>query len=134
MKLIMNKKRVIIIAVSIIILLILVIFIIWPKNQTFLPIENLSKENSSLDKSDIKELNNNYYQELKRLNLFSEELTYLSDDKYQDDNYIGRFVSEEGYTYQFTINITDNTVKIIEIAQIQIDRENLEHNYGGIGG
>ena len=96
--------------------------------------QNLSKENSSLDKSDIKELNNNYYQELKRLNLFSEELTYLSDDKYQDDNYIGRFVSEEGYTYQFTINITNNTVKIIEIAQIQIDRENLEHNYGGIGG
>ena len=129
----MNKKRLIIIGI-VVVLIILIIFIFWPRNETFSPIETLKNENSSLSNSTIKELNNNYYQELKRLNLYNQDLTYTEEDNYyQDNNYIGRFVSSEGYTYQFTINTTNNTVKIIEIANIQIERENLEQNYGGIG-
>lgn len=128
----MNKKRLIIIS-TIIILTIIITFIFWPRNELFSPIDALKTENSSLSNKTIKELNNNYYQELKRLNLYNQDLTYNEENNhYQDNNYIGRFVSEEGYTYQFTINTTNNTVKIIEIANIQIDRENLGQNYGGI--
>ena len=127
----MNKKRLIIISI-IIILTIIITFIFWPRNELFSPIDALKTENSSLSNKTIKELNNNYYQELKRLNLYNQDLTYNEENNhYQDNNYIGRFVSEEGYTYQFTINTTNNTVKIIEIANIQIDRENLGQNYGG---
>lgn len=128
----MNKKRLIIIS-TIIILTIIITFIFWPRNELFSPIDALKTENSSLSNKTIKELNNNYYQELKRLNLYNQDLTYNEENNhYQDNNYIGRFVSEEGYTYQFTINTTNNTVKIIEIANIQIERENLGQNYGGI--
>lgn len=128
----MNKKRLIIISI-IIILTIIITFIFWPRNELFSPIDALKTENSSLSNKTIKELNNNYYQELKRLNLYNQDLTYNEENNhYQDNNYIGRFVSEEGYTYKFTINTTNNTVKIIEIANIQIDRENLGQNYGGI--
>ncbi|HIS38369.1 MAG TPA: hypothetical protein IAB45_02545 [Candidatus Onthousia faecavium] len=128
----MNKKRLIIISI-IIILTIIITFIFWPRNELFSPIDALKTENSSLSNKTIKELNNNYYQELKRLNLYNQDLTYNEENNhYQDNNYIGRFVSEEGYTYQFTINTTNNTVKIIEIANIQIERENLGQNYGGI--
>lgn len=129
----MNKKRLIIIGIAVV-LIILIIFIFWPRNETFSPIETLKNENSSLSNSTIKELNNNYYQELKRLNLYNQDLTYTEEDNYyQNNNYIGRFVSSEGYTYQFTISTTNNTVKIVEVANIQIERENLEQNYGGIG-
>ncbi len=129
----MNKKSLTIIGI-VVVLIILIIFIFWPRNETFSPIEALKNENSSLSNSTIKELNNNYYQELKRLNLYNQDLTYTEENNYyQDNNYIGRFVSSEGYTYQFTINTTNNTVKIVEIANIQIERENLEQNYGGIG-
>ena len=128
----MNKKRLIIISI-IIILTIIITFIFWPRNELFSPIDALKTENSSLSNKTIKELNNNYYQELKRLNLYNQDLTYNEENNhYQDNNYIGRFVSEEEYTYQFTINTTNNTVKIIEIANIQIERENLGQNYGGI--
>lgn len=128
----MNKKRLIIISI-IIILTIIITFIFWPRNELFSPIDALKTENSSLSNKTIKELNNNYYQELKRLNLYNQDLTYNEENNhYQDNNYIGRFVSEEGYTYKFTINTTNNTVKIIEIANIQIERENLGQNYGGI--
>ena len=61
----MNKKRLIIISI-IIILTIIITFIFWPRNELFSPIDALKTENSSLSNKTIKELNNNYYQELKK--------------------------------------------------------------------
>lgn len=132
----MNNKRKIIIWV-IILVLVFVIFLIskmvGPLKDLYEPVKLLDEKVSSLNRFDLTKINNKYKEILESKQLLDDDLLYLSEaNSLDNDIYKGRFVSSEGYTYQFTINTKTLDVKIIEIAKIQIDREESLGDHGGI--
>lgn len=130
----LTKKR-IFIAFGILIAIVLIILglkVTSSNTPLVTPLKELEKKDL-LSNSNLDDLNEAYQKELKALNLNNENLLYkTSDDTFTDNIYKGRFVSNEGYTYQFEIDTKNITVNIFEIAKMQIDRENLLRDESGV--
>ncbi len=130
----LTKKRIFIAfgVLAAIVLIILGLKVTSSNTPLVTPLKELEKKDL-LSNSNLDDLNEAYQKELKALNLNNENLLYkTSDDTFTDNIYKGRFVSNEGYTYQFEIDTKNITVNIFEIAKMQIDRENLLRDESGV--
>lgn len=130
----LTKKRIFIAfgVLAAIVLIILGLKVTSSNTPLVTPLKELEKKDL-LSNSNLDDLNEAYQKELKALNLNNENLFYeTSNDTLTDNIYKGRFVSNEGYTYQFEIDTKNITVNIFEIAKMQIDRENLLRDESGV--
>lgn len=127
-----KKKYIILIVVLVVVAILLIYFLLSLNTPLLTPVKRIQEQNSQLSNSTIRKINENLLNEITSLGINEDENLYLSDnDTYQNETYQGRFVSEEGYTYQFTIDCDTAEVDLIEIAKVQLAREALELDQGG---
>ena len=80
----------------------------------------------TLTEANQKKLNQNLMEAYYPYYLREENLTYLSSsNRLENNQYQGRLVDNNGYTYQFSINIATEEVKVWQIPKRQIDEEEL---------
>lgn len=120
-------KRIVFLIIGIIVLFVIIAIVYFQFNPNLEPpIESLQKVDSTLTMEQLKEINRNYREALSEKGVLGQVELYLSDDDtYENKVYKGRFVSEELYTYEFTIDTSTRKVRLIEIAKAQLAREAL---------
>lgn len=120
-------KRIVFLIIGIIVLFVIIAIVYFQFNPNLEPpIESLQKVDSTLTMEQLKEINRNYREALSEKGVLGQVELYLSDDDtYENKAYKGRFVSEELYTYEFTIDTSTRKVRLIEIAKAQLAREAL---------
>lgn len=120
-------KRIVFLIIGIIVLFVIIAIVYFQFNPNLEPpIESLQKVDSTLTMEQLKEINRNYCEALSEKGVLGQVELYLSDDDtYENKVYKGRFVSEELYTYEFTIDTSTRKVRLIEIAKAQLAREAL---------
>ena len=120
-------KRIVFLIIGIIVLFVIIAIVYFQFNPNLEPpIESLQKVDSTLTMEQLKEINPNYREALSEKGVLGQVELYLSDDDtYENKVYKGRFVSEELYTYEFTIDTSTRKVRLIEIAKAQLAREAL---------
>ena len=120
-------KRIVFLIIGIIVLFVIIAIVYFRFNPNLEPpIESLQKVDSTLTMEQLKEINRNYREALSEKGVLGQVELYLSDDDtYENKVYKGRFVSEELYTYEFTIDTSTRKVRLIEIAKAQLAREAL---------
>lgn len=120
-------KRIVFLIIGIIVLFVIIAIVYFQFNPNLEPpIESLQKVDSTLTMEQLKEINRNYRAALSEKGVLGQVELYLSDDDtYENKVYKGRFVSEELYTYEFTIDTSTRKVRLIEIAKAQLAREAL---------
>ena len=120
-------KRIVFLIIGIIVLFVIIAIVYFQFNPNLEPpSESLQKVDSTLTMEQLKEINRNYREALSEKGVLGQVELYLSDDDtYENKVYKGRFVSEELYTYEFTIDTSTRKVRLIEIAKAQLAREAL---------
>ncbi len=121
------KKTWPLILVAILLVIALGIYLFFQLQTSLLtPIKELKKVMPTLTEANQKKLNQNLMEAYYPYYLREENLTYLSSsNRLENNQYQGRLVDNNGYTYQFSINIATEEVKVWQIPKRQIDEEEL---------
>ena len=116
-----NKKLFLIIGAILAAILIIVgifLYVSFKPVDYYAPVSSLKASDPSISRNTLVSLNQNFEKALVDKYIEDRELVYYPKTYSRNDNqYIGYFISDEDFVYQFTFDLETKHVKLIEYAK-----------------
>lgn len=115
-----NKKKKIVIIFTLLIAIIIVLYMIvsFLSVKYSAPVEALRKEKLHVSRKILNKLDSSYETSLNSKRIDKEKITYYPKTYLvQDNTYIGNFISDDDYVYEFRFFLDTGEVKLIEYSK-----------------
>jgi len=115
-----NKKKKIVIILTLLVAIIIVLYMLvsFLSVKYSIPVEALRREKLHVSRRILKKLDSSYEISLNSKRVDKEKITYYPKTYYvQDNTYIGNFISDDDYVYEFRFFLDTGETKLIEYSK-----------------